>query len=301
MSASLRQLRAFDAVAEEQSFTGAAERLNLTQSAVSMLIRQFEEEVRVPLFTRTGRGAQLTEFGAQIRPTVTRVLADLRNISDAAEDLRSLQRGHLRIVVPQMLGCCWLPGALRGFRALYPGVEVTVLETAGDDVVHRIASGEAEIGIGPERTLVNEVTAAFLWEVPMRLVVSARSPLARRGHVPALEELEQSRWISYSDDFSEMLHRTLLGSRSMARTQDMRVLGLMSSLAMIGQEDYLTVAPAYAALFAEVFGLRFLPFDGPPSRRRFLQYQRTRHDLSPAAAAFLDHARAAGPAEARVG
>lgn len=295
MPVSLRQLRAFRAVADAASFTGAAEQLNLTQSAVSMLIRQFEEELSVPLFVRTGRGARLTEFGAQIRPTVMRVLSDVQNIGDAAADLRSLQRGHLRVAVPQMLGCCWLPGVLGQFRAIYPDVEVSVLETAGDGVIEVVARGEAEIGIGPERPLVSGVSAAFLWEVPMQLVVSACSKLAGPGGSPALEHLEQSRWINYSDDFSEVLHRTLLGNRSVPRSQDMRVLGLMSAMAMIGSEDFITVAPAYAGIFAPVFNVRFLPFEGAASRRQFLQYVRARHDLSPAAEAFLALARQSGP------
>ncbi|MDK3018839.1 LysR family transcriptional regulator [Pseudodonghicola flavimaris] len=297
MPVSLRQLRAFRAVADAASFTGAAERLNLTQSAVSMLIRQFEEELKVPLFVRTGRGARLTEFGTQIRPTVMRVLSDLQNIDDSAADLRSLQRGHLRLAVPQMLGCCWLPPVLGRFRALYPDVEVTVLESAGDGVIEVVARGDAEIGIGPERPLINGVSAEFLWEVPMRLVVSAGSRLAVSGCRPALEDLEQSRWINYSDDFSEVLHRALLGTRSMPGAQDMRVLGLMSAMALIGTEDFVTVAPAYAGLFSGVFGLRFLSFDGPASRRRFLQYIRARHDLSPAAEAFLRLARDSAPTE----
>lgn len=295
MPVSLRQLRAFRAVAEAASFTGAAERLNLTQAAVSMLIRQFEEELSVPLFVRTGRGARLTEFGTQIRPTVMRVLSDVQNINDSAADLRSLQRGHLRVAVPQMLGCSWLPGVLGAFRALYPDVEVSVMETAGDGVIEMVARGDAEIGIGPERPLINGVSAEFLWEVPMQLVVRAGSRLGQAAEAPALEELEQSRWINYSDDFSEMLHRTLLGNRSMPAAQDMRVTGLMSAMAMIGTQDFVTVAPAYAGIFADVFGLRFLNFEGPASRRRFLQYLRARHDLSPAAEAFLALARDAAP------
>lgn len=298
MTISLRQLRAFIAVADAESFTGAADHLNLTQSAVSMLIRQLEEDLRVPLFVRSGRGAHLTEFGTHIRPTAMRVLSDVQNISDAAADLRSLQRGHLRIAVPQMLGCCWLPELLGAFRKQYPGVEVSVSETAGDGVTPLVIQGEAEIGIGPERALVSGISAEFMWDVPMRLVVSRKSRLAEGAHPPALADLEQSRWINYSDDFAEMLHRTLLGNPGAPRSQDIRVLGLMSAMAIIGRENYVTVAPAYASVFADVFDVQFLPLEGPASRRRFLQYIRAGHDLSPAASAFLDMARRVSPSNA---
>ncbi len=299
MTLSVRQIRAFQEVAEAASFTGAAERLNLTQSAVSMLIRQLEEELGIPLFVRTGRGARLTEFGIQIRPTVLRVLADLQNITDGAADLRSLRRGHLRMAVPQMLGCCWLPPVLAAFRSRFPDVGVSVLDTTGDRVVQAVAEGDAEIGIGPERPLANGVAGSFMWNVPMQVVVSRQSEHARHDRAPGLEELGQARWIHYSDDFSNLLVRTILTQHQEFGQQDMRVRGMTTALALVATAEFMTVAPGYASLFEETFGVRFLDFEGPASRRTFLQYSRDGHELSPAAQAFLDIARSAGPKGAR--
>ena len=294
MPLSLRQLRAFLAVAEAESFTAAAEQLNLTQSAVSMLVRQLEADLKIPLFTRSGRGAELTEFGASIRPTASRVLSDVGNIADAAADLRSLQRGHLRLAIPQVLGCCWLPEVLGAFREAFPDVEVSVYEAAGDGVTDLVEQGDVEIGIGPERPLGGGVVGDVLWHVPMQLVVPAGADLPA-GRAPSARDLRRMLWINYSDEFSGMINRTLLGAPDTPRPQDMRVLGLMSAMAMIGRGTYVTVAPAYAGLFAGVFGVRFLPLEGPASLRRFLYYVRARHDLSPAAEMFLDMARRAGP------
>lgn len=295
MAVSLRQLRAFRAVADANSFTAAAEGLGLTQAAVSILIRQFETELRVSLFERTGRGAHLTEFGTEILPTVLRVLEDLQNITDSATDLRLLQRGHLRLAVPQMLGCCWLPQVLGPFRSQYPDVEVSIVETAGDGVIDLVAGVEAEIGIGPERAPAAGIAAEYLWDVPMQLVVQKGSPLCRADNRPDMDAVANARWINYSDDFSEVLHRSLLGHGSSLHAGGMRVQGMMSALAIIGREEYVTVAPAYAAVLAPVFNLTFLPFEGAASRRRFMQYTRARHDLSPAATAFLAMARVSAP------
>lgn len=295
MPLSLRQLRAFRAVAEARSFTAAAERLGLTQAAVSILIRQFETELQVGLFQRTGRGAHLTDAGTEILPTVLRLLDDLRNITDSASDLRLLRRGHLRLAVPQMLGCCWLPQVLEPFRKAYPDIEVSIVETAGDGVIDLVAGGEAEIGIGPERAPVPGIDADPLWEVPMQLVLRKGSPLSSADLGPDMAAIEKARWITYSDDFSEVLHRSLLGHGTKRRAGDMRVLGMMSALAIVGREDYVTVAPAYARIFAPVFGLIFLPFEGAASCRRFMRYTRARHDLSLAASAFMDLAQLSLP------
>lgn len=295
MAVSLRQLRAFRAVAEARSFTAASEVLGLTQAAVSILIRQLETELQVVLFQRTGRGAQLTEAGTEILPTVLRLLDDLRNITEAASDLRLLRRGHLRLAVPQMLGCCWLPQVLGPFRQRYPDIEVSIVETAGDGVIDLVAQGEAEIGIGPERASVPGIDAGHLWDVPMQLVLKRGSGLCSPTRRPDMTAIEKARWITYSDDFSEVLHRSLLGHGTTRRAGDMRVLGMMSALAIVGREDYVTVAPAYAGIFAPVFGLMFLPFEGAASCRRFMQYTRFRHDLTPAASAFMALARQSVP------
>ncbi len=295
MPVSIRQLRAFRAVSEAQSFTAAAEVLGLTQAAVSILIRQFETELQVSLFQRTGRGAYLTDVGTEIMPTILRVLDDLRNITDSASDLRLLRRGHLRLAVPQMLGCCWLPQVLEPFRSLYPDIEVSIAETAGDGVIDLVASGEAEIGIGPERSQVPGIDAEYLWEVPMHLVLKKGSQMCSADRKPEMRAIEKARWITYSDDFSEVLHRSLLGHGTTRRVGDMRVLGMMSALAIIGREEYVTVAPAYANIFAPVFGLTFLPFEGAANCRRFMKYARARHNLSPAASAFLELATVSTP------
>lgn len=246
-----------------------------------------------PLFERTGRGAHLSTFGTEISSTVLRVLDDLDNITEAATDLRLLRRGHLRLAVPQMLGCSWLPTVLGPFRKLYPDIEI--LETAGDDVIDQVNTGEAEIGIGPERALLPDISADYLWDAPMNLVIQKGSPLCSPENHPDMAAIEKAPWINYSDDFSEVLHRSLLGHGPLSRPTDMRVHGMMSALAIIDRENYVTVAPAYAKIFASVFGLTFLPIKGAASHRRFMQYTRSRHELSPAASAFMEMARASAP------
>ena len=139
MKITLRQIRAFAAVAETQGFTTAAERLNLTQSAVSMLVRQLEEILGLELFIRTGRGVMLTEFGDQARPVFARVMADLEGVQDAAQGLRALSRGTLRLALTQVLAATWLPGVLDRFSHDHPGVALEIADITGDRIVQAIA------------------------------------------------------------------------------------------------------------------------------------------------------------------
>src|SRR3546814_18865462 len=81
------------------------------------------------------------------------MLGDLREVVDGAADLRALRRGTLRLALPQMLACSWLPPVLARYRSLYPQIAVTVTDTTADRVVETVRQGEAEIGRSEERSV----------------------------------------------------------------------------------------------------------------------------------------------------
>lgn len=295
MTVSLRQLRAFESVVATGSFTAAGERLGLTQSAVSMLVRQFEAAVGLPLFDRSGRRVRLTAFGTEIRPTVERILGELQNLSEGAEDLRALRRGHLRIAVSQILACTWLPTLIARFSASYPEVELSVIDTTGDRVVDSVAENEADIGIGPERTPRPGTGVDYLWQVSIHLVLPRAGALAEGTEPLDLRDLPEAPWIHYSDEFNLHLERMARSRPAAPGSGLVRVRGLSTALALVGQGQGITAAPAYAALFSDTFGVTFRDIAGEAGARRYNLYHRSTHDLSPAAAAFRDLAAACPP------
>lgn len=110
----LRQLEHFVAVAEEQHFTRAAERLAVSQSGLSASVRALEHELRTPLFSRTTRSVRLTEAGHALLVEAERTLAGARAARDAVDAVRGLLRGTLSVGVEQCVpGCvcrvCWRP------------------------------------------------------------------------------------------------------------------------------------------------------------------------------------------------
>ena len=121
MNVSLRQLRAFVAVAELESFTGAAQQLHITQSALSLLVKDLESELGIRLLDRTTRSVRLAEAGHAFLPFVVGVLEDLERAIDSVADLRDLKRGVARIAAPQLMSLTLLPTALAAHRARHPG------------------------------------------------------------------------------------------------------------------------------------------------------------------------------------
>ncbi len=291
MHITLRQMRAFSVVARTASFTLAARQLNLTQSAVSMLVQQLEDALGVKLFDRTRNAVTLTEAGQQLLPLARRMLDDLRQIEEGATDLRTLRSGVLRVVAPQLMACTWVAGTLARFEQAHPSVGLRIVDGSADDVVGAVRRGDAELGIGPERATGEDVTRSFLMHVPMRLVCAATHPLAARQAV-SWRDLQGERWVVYSGDFSRYVEQRLQEhdtSLSMQTAAEVRYL--TTALALVGAGLGVAMVPDYARTFAQNFGIRFLALRSPVLNREFFVYQRRSMALSPAAQAFAEMVR----------
>jgi LysR family transcriptional regulator, glycine cleavage system transcriptional activator len=146
---SLNALRTFEAVARYNSFTRAAEELNVTQSAASRLVHSLEEYLEVPLFTRRSRRIQLTDQGDYYSRLVSRSL-DL--IEAGTVELMSSKagKGTLSVGMLPTFGTRWLLPRLPSFQKLYPDVSVNVVSSDGDldftreriDIAIRFGHGE---------------------------------------------------------------------------------------------------------------------------------------------------------------
>src|SRR4051812_25416715 len=122
-NATLRQLRVFAAVGKHLSFARAAEELSLTPPAVSMQIRELEEQVGMPLFDRTSRAVSLTTVGEYVLAHARRVLAAMRDAEDMVANLRGLKGGALDVVMVSTAKY-FVPRLLAQFRQDHPGVEI---------------------------------------------------------------------------------------------------------------------------------------------------------------------------------
>lgn len=287
MNIGLRQMRAFSAVARAGSFTAGARQLSLTQSAVSMLVQQLEDQLGVRLFDRARLSVTLTEAGEQLLPLVRRILDDIRQVEEGAHDLRTLKRGQLRVVAPQLLGCTWLAGMLARFQSLYPEVGLRIVDGTADDIVATVRRGDVELGIGPERATGDDVTRTFLMNVPMRLACAANHRLAQRRSV-AWEDLRHERWVIYSSDFNRHVEQCLHDhDASLAMQTVTEVDYLTTALALVGTGLGVAAVPDYARTFKSNFGLSFVSLRRPAIDRGFFVYQRRGFALSPAADAFV--------------
>ncbi len=142
----LRQLEYFVAVAEERSFTRAAERTHVAQPGVSAQIRRLERELGQELLDRSGRAVRLTDVGAAVLPYARAALAAVDGVRLAVDELTGLLRGHVAVGTVTSHDAD-LPGLLAAFHRDHPAVEITLAEAASDRLLADLLAGRLDAAI----------------------------------------------------------------------------------------------------------------------------------------------------------
>ncbi|NVM90022.1 DNA-binding transcriptional LysR family regulator [Variovorax sp. SG517] len=178
-SPTIRQLRAFLAVYQLKKLSAAAQRLFVTQSAVSMLIRQLEEGLDTRLFDRTTRSLKATAAAEQMMATVERILRDVDSLSNDFRELAALERGRVTLAITPTLAALLLPDAMRAFNEQHPGVRVLVNDCAPDQFISRIIGEHVDFGIGTPERPGAEVEVQRLMRDHLAVVCREDHPLAK--------------------------------------------------------------------------------------------------------------------------
>ncbi|MER5648642.1 LysR family transcriptional regulator [Streptosporangium sp. NPDC002524] len=188
----LRQLEYFVAVAEERSFTRAAERVRISQSGVSAQIRRLERELGAELFDRSARAATLTVAGEAALGHARAALAAAGAVGQAVGEVTGLITG--RLTVGMVIGCTVTPlfDALAAFHAAHPGVELSMIEDNSDRLVEAVRDGTVDLALIGTATATHEGLET-LTIISERLVaaVPPGHPLAKGRAVTTLRDLSE--------------------------------------------------------------------------------------------------------------
>jgi DNA-binding transcriptional LysR family regulator len=183
----LRHLETFIAVAEESSFSRAADRLHVVQSAVSATIRNLEREWGVPLFHRTTHRVELSPEGRALLPEARAAVQAAAAVGHAVDEVRGGVRGTIRLGIMQTTqgaGGISVAATIAAFRDQHPDVTVEVRQGGSADQAERVRAGELDLtflGL-PDRELPG-LDVTVLAEPPMVLVCHPDHRLARRRSV----------------------------------------------------------------------------------------------------------------------
>ena len=179
-----RQLRVFEAVARNLSFSRAAEELHLTQPAVSMQIKQLEESAGLPLFEQMGKKIFLTEAGREMFHYARAIAGQLAEAEAVLNELKGLQRGKLNISVVSTANY-FAPQLLAVFCRRHENVTLSLNVANRESLLHQLADNEMDMAIMGQPPEGLDIESAPFMENPLVVIASPSHPLAKeRGIAP---------------------------------------------------------------------------------------------------------------------
>lgn len=179
----MKQLRAFVAVYRLRKLTAAAEKLSVTTSAVSVLIRQIEASLDTRLFDRTTRSLEPTLAAHEAIGSVERILQEVELLEAGFRDLGERRRGRVHLAVTPAIGTALMPQTVSAFTRAYPDIRVIIDDCAPDQFLSRILTDRVEFGVGTPPDVSGEIETVTLVDDELSLVCPADHPLARRREI----------------------------------------------------------------------------------------------------------------------
>lgn len=285
----LRQIEAFIAVADANSFTVAASRLALTAQAVSQLIAEMEATLGFRLFDRTTRKVTLSSAGRDFLGSASTLLNHVRSTESAADDVRNRSRGIVRVGAPLVLASTALPMAMREYQRLKPKVVVRLRDVSVDQLIDRVADGDVDFAIGPDRNTGEAVQALPLFESAWVLWCAPGHPLARKRRALRWADLAGVAIVSAGRYHELSVAQMHLDLPQGTRVAPMDVVdNITTALGIAAQGLAVTLAPAYVGVVAKPAGLIMKRVLQPESVRKVCLYSPKARELSPAAAGFAE-------------
>jgi len=177
-----RQLRVFEAVARNLSFSRAAEQMFLTQPAVSMQVKQLEEMVGLPLTGQIGKKIHLTEAGEEMAHQARLILRQLREAEESIAQLKGLQSGRLTLGLVSSAKY-FAPRLLVGFRKIYPQAELHLSVSNREAIIKQLIDGDIDLAIMGRPPAQVETTSHIFADNPLVFVAAADNQLVKENSI----------------------------------------------------------------------------------------------------------------------
>ncbi len=287
----LRQLRAFAMTAAEQSMKRAADKLHLTPSALSMLIRSLEEEVGARLFERTTRSIKLTEAGSQLLPAAGQILA---LVDEAISDLKKSRQRKTEVIsvaTSPLLAASLMPEVIAAFREGFPNVRIALHDVPVDQVAGMVMSGEADLGICTSDAKTSELHAEVLYKDRLMMVCTGAHPLSAREVIHWTELCDQALILLKPGTGTRNLIDQALSQWSSSLTPAFEVANVSTALGLVAAGLGVSVLPAYSLARSDVRGIIARPLIEPEVQREIVALSLHEQALSSSAESLLMHFR----------
>ena len=194
MHLTLRQLQCFSAVAQNLSFTRAADTLHLTQPAVSMQVRQLEQQTGIALTEQLGKKIHLTAAGEEVFRYARSILQQVDEMDDVLNKMKGLAGGQLRIAAISSANY-FAPKLLGVFHQRFPDVGVSMDVTRQQSVLKQVADNEVDMAIMGQPPEGMHVDAIAFMDNPLVIVAPPGHRLARKKNIP-IKQMEKEIFLT---------------------------------------------------------------------------------------------------------
>jgi DNA-binding transcriptional LysR family regulator len=284
MNVSLRQLKAFLGVAESGNFTKTAQRLHLSQAALSATIRELESQLRSRLFDRTTRAVELTEAGRAFWPTATLIVQEMESAAVRVKELERKDVSEISLGFTPLMASHVLPEVLERFAALAPAVAVDVVDASPLEIQQLVESGAIDAAYGAFFAKASGLRQQPI--LPSRLMVAcalSRDPLPEHF---GWHDLADEALISLQPDspVQQLVDAALLSAQLTPRRR-FTVNQLETAIALAEKDFGVAVIPSFAAAACRRYAVRVRPIV-PSVAFEFSQISRAGRTVSPAIEGF---------------
>jgi len=292
MSIDLKQLKYFLAVAEEKSFSRAAERLHISQPPLSQQIMKLESELGVRLFTRTTRSFELTVAGRALMVEAADLLGRMRMTIDTIRQIDRGQVGRLRVGIVGSAMWGPIPGLLERFQTDFPRVTWTIHELGPNDQWEALRNKQIDVGFWREPRIEADVLKAanlrqeLCFKEQFCVAVNARHPLSSRDAISLLDIAGEPMLTLHLDQSAEPRYlMQCCVNAGFEPTIFQQAAEPQTLLAMVGAGLGVALMPETTSRIGWP-GVRFLPIsEYAPSANLYISYPA--QDDAPVVRAFL--------------
>lgn len=285
---SIKQIRAFVAVYRLRRLAAAAEQLSVTQSAVSVAIRQIETALDVRLFDRTTRTLEPTSAAHEAIGLAERILLDIEMFGTGIRQLGERKRGRVGVAVTPAVAAALLPSTVRKFTERYPAIRLSIDDCAPDQFLPRIAGEQVEFGVGSPEAGSSDLELQHLLHDRLCLVCSTDHPFASRRQV-RWKDLQGMPVIAVRPGYGvRRLIDSVAGRAGVSLTIAHEVGFISSALWMAASGLGVSIWPA--ALVRHLVGEQLVlrPLVAPIVERPIYIVLKRGRSLSPASQTFVD-------------
>ncbi|WP_216825125.1 LysR family transcriptional regulator [Agarilytica rhodophyticola] len=283
----IKQVRAFVAIAETQSFAEACGMVHLSQPALSIAIKNLETDLGGPLLARTTRTLSLTPEGEEFFPIAQRLLNDWDAAIEDIHNLFSMRRGTISIATMPSFACNLLPNILVKYHQQYPKINIRVQDVVAEKVVDMVRTGRVEIGISFDPDESEDLIFTPLFHDQFIAVIPPAT-FNKRKSLCWQDLLEQDFIALQRPSSIRILLEQTLEANNLAFSVAVETHQLATIGRMVASGLGVSAVPSLCQAQMQEMGAVCLPLQKPAISRQVGILTRRRYSLSIAAGALKD-------------